>query len=84
MGKFNSTRRQFLKSAAIITGGAIVAPRIISSCAKGANDRLMLAHIGVGSMGQAVLKSWFMPLDTVYSVATCDTFSIGGKAPQIL
>jgi len=74
MEKMNSSRRQFLKNAAIITGGSIVAPTILSSCAKGANDRIMMAHIGVGSMGQAALKSWFMQLESTYAVATCDTF----------
>ncbi|MEI8115844.1 MAG: Gfo/Idh/MocA family oxidoreductase, partial [Bacteroidia bacterium] len=74
MEKMNSTRRQFLKNAAIVTGGTIVSPNILSSCAKGANDRIMLAHIGVGSMGSAVLQSWFMPLETTCAVATCDTF----------
>jgi len=74
MEKMNSSRRQFLKNTAIITGGAIVAPTILSRCAKGANDRVLLAHIGVGGMGQAALHSWFMPLETAYSVATCDTF----------
>ena len=32
MGKFNSTRRQFLKSAAIITGGAIAAKNFKLVC----------------------------------------------------
>jgi predicted dehydrogenase len=74
MEKMNSSRRQFLKNAAIVTGGAIVAPTILSRCAKGANDRIMIAHIGVGSMGTAVLQSWFMPTETSYAVACCDTF----------
>lgn len=74
MEKMNSSRRQFLKNAAIITGGAMVAPTILSSCAKGANDRIMMAHIGVGSMGQAALKSWFMQVESTYAVAICDTF----------
>ena len=74
MKEINSSRRQFLKNAAVLTAGTIVAPTILSSCAKGANDRILLAHIGVGNMGQAALRSWFMPLETAYSVATCDTF----------
>jgi len=74
MENMNSSRRRFLKNAALVTGGAILAPTILSSCAKGANDRILMAHIGVGDMGQAVLKSWFMPIDTAYAVATCDTF----------
>jgi predicted dehydrogenase len=74
MEKMNSSRRQFLKNTAIITGGAIIAPTILSRCAKGANDRIMMAHIGVGDMGQAALRSWFMPVESAYAVATCDTF----------
>ncbi|MFH0760201.1 MAG: Gfo/Idh/MocA family oxidoreductase [Bacteroidota bacterium] len=70
----NSSRRKFLKNAAILTSGTIVAPTILSRCAKGANDRILLAHIGVGGMGQATLRSWFMPLEAAYSVATCDPF----------
>lgn len=72
----NTSRRRFLKNAAIITGGVIAAPTILSGCAKGANDRILLAHIGVGGMGQATLRSWFLPLETAYSVATCDPFLV--------
>lgn len=74
MEKMNSSRRQFLKNTALITGGAIVVPTILSRCAKGANDRIMMAHIGVGSMGKAALQSWFMPVETAFAAATCDTF----------
>jgi predicted dehydrogenase len=74
MEKMNSSRRQFLKNTAILAGGAIITPTILSRCAKGANDRILMAHIGVGSMGQASLRSWFMPLDTAYAAAVCDTF----------
>lgn len=74
MEKTDSSRRQFLKNATILTGSAIVAPTILTQCAKGANDRIMMAHIGVGSMGQTTLKSWFMPLTSAYAVAACDTF----------
>jgi predicted dehydrogenase len=74
MEKTNSTRRHFLKNAAILTGSAIVAPTILTQCAKGANDRIMMAHIGVGSMGKTTLQRWFMPLTSAYAVAACDTF----------
>jgi len=74
MKKMNASRRQFLKNAAILTGGAIVAPNILSRCAKGANDRIMMGHIGVGDMGQAALRSWFMPVESAYAVAACDTW----------
>ncbi len=72
--KNNLSRRNFLRNSALITGGVIVAPTILPSCAKGANDRILVGHIGVGSMGSAALKSWFMNVDGAYNVATCDTF----------
>lgn len=72
--KTNLSRRKFLRNTSIGTAGAIVAPTILSSCAKGANDRILIGNIGVGSMGNAVLKSWLMPVKSALNVATCDTF----------
>ena len=68
------SRRQFVKKSVIGTTGAILAPTILSSCAKGANDRIMVGHIGLGSRGQAELKGYYMHLESSYSVAACDTF----------
>ena len=70
----NLSRRNFLKNSSIIAGGAIIAPTILPSCAKGANDRILVGHIGLGSMGKGVLRSWFMPVADAYNVATCDAF----------
>lgn len=70
----NLSRRNFLKRSSIIAGGAIIAPTILPSCAKGANDRILVGHIGVGGMGKGALRSWFMPVTDAYNVATCDTF----------
>lgn len=70
----NHTRRKFLKNASIGIAGTIAVPTILSSCAKGANDRVMIANIGVGSMGIHVLKGWLMPEKSALNVATCDPF----------
>lgn len=69
------SRRKFINNAGLGVAGAIVAPNILRSCAKGANDRILVANVGVGSMGNAVLKSWLMPVTNALNVATCDPFS---------
>lgn len=76
MNKMNNnlSRRNFLKNTAVGLAGTIMVPTIVSSCAKGANDRILIAHIGVGSRGQTTMKSYFIPLETSLSVATCDPF----------
>ena len=72
----NLRRREFVKKTAIGFGGVILAPTIIPSCSnwKGANDRLFIGHIGVGSRGTDELKNYFLPLDGCRSVAICDVY----------
>ncbi len=70
----NLSRRIFLRNSSIGVAGTIMVPTILSSCAKSANDRILIAHIGVGSRGQSTMKNYFMHLDTSFSVATCDPF----------
>jgi predicted dehydrogenase len=65
-------RRQFIRKTLVGTGGVIIAPTILSSCAKGANDRILIAHIGVGSRGTNILKTYFLPLEDSLSVAVSD------------
>lgn len=72
MKKVNTTRRQFLKNTATIVGGTLLAPHILSSCSKGANDKVLVAHIGVGNRGARELEQYFLPLESAFSVATCD------------
>lgn len=72
--KLNLSRRKFLKNASVGAAGMIAVPTILSSCAKGANDRIMVAHLGLGSRGQAEMKQYFVPIETSYSVAACDPF----------
>lgn len=68
------SRRNFLKGTSAGLAGAIMVPSILSSCAKGINDRILVAHIGVGSRGQHTMKKYFVSLNTAFSVAACDPF----------
>jgi predicted dehydrogenase len=68
------SRRDFAKTTIKGAVGAMVLPTILPSCSrhKGANDRLLIASIGVGSRGSNELKSYILPLEESYSVAMCD------------
>jgi len=72
----NQSRRVFIKKSSLGMGGIILAPTILPSCVKwrGANDRMQIAHIGVGSRGTGELKNYFLPLEDSRSVATCDVY----------
>jgi len=67
-------RRKFIKASAAATVGAIFSPMILPSCSnwKGANDRVNIGHIGVGSRGWMEIKNYFLPQDITRSVAVCD------------
>ena len=65
-------RRRFIRKSLAGTGGVFLAPSILSSCTKGANDRILLGHIGLGSRGTNILKSYFLPLEHSLSVAVSD------------
>jgi len=69
-----TNRRQFIKNTSAVASGAFLSPLIFPSCSnwKGANDRLNIGHIGVGSRGWAETKDYFLPLDETRSVAVCD------------
>ena len=72
----NQSRRDFIKKSSVGVGGILFAPTILPSSVKwrGANDRMQIAHIGVGSRGTGELKNYFLPLEGSRSVATCDVF----------
>ncbi len=74
MTKINNSisRRKFIRNTSIGLGGAFVAPTILTNCTKGANDKILIAHIGVGSRGQQELKDYFLPNTSSYSLAMCD------------
>jgi predicted dehydrogenase len=70
-----TNRRDFLKRTATATAGTIVFPTILSSCSTGANERIQVAHIGVGDRGTATTKNYFLNIPESRSVATCDAFT---------
>lgn len=76
MKRTNLSRRNFLRNTSIGSAGIILAPTILKSCAPGTapSDHINIAHIGVGSRGYGEITSYFIHLNTAYSVATCDPF----------
>jgi len=70
----NFSRRHFIRNASIGVAWAIAVPTILSSCAKGANDRILIGHIGVGSRGQDELLNYFLPFESSYQLGSCDPF----------
>jgi predicted dehydrogenase len=75
MNSIKSNRRNFLKKTACATAGTIAIPTILSSCSKDANDRIQVAHIGVGDRGTSTTKGYFLNIPDSRSIATCDAFT---------
>ncbi len=67
-------RRKFVKTSAQSIAGAMFLPDILPSNIrwKGANDRVLMASIGLGSRGSNELNNYILPLEDSYSVAMCD------------
>ncbi len=55
MDHFRLSRRQFLGRGAILTGGAVAAPYVVSSRVFGASERIGIGGIGVGRQGRGIL-----------------------------
>jgi|GEM_PF-362653 len=70
------SRRDFVLRSAKGAIGAAILPTVLGSCSnwKGANDRMVIGHIGVGSRGTDELMSYFLPLREAMNIAVCDTF----------
>ena len=70
------SRRNFVQSSVKGAIGVAMLPTILGSCSnwKGANDRVVVGHIGVGSRGTDELMSYFLPLREAMNLAVCDTF----------
>jgi len=74
------TRRDFIQNSVKGVIGATMMPTmmptILTSCSnwRGANDRVNIAHIGVGARGSEVIKGYFLPLKECRSLAVCDVF----------
>jgi predicted dehydrogenase len=69
-------RRDFIKKSSMGLGGVLLAPTILPSTVKwrGANNRMLVGHIGVGQRGTAELRNYFLKLEGSRSVAVCDVF----------
>lgn len=67
-------RRAFSKKVIKGMAGSIILPTILPSCSnwKGANDKIRIASIGVGSRGSYELQHYILPLEESFSVAICD------------
>ncbi len=70
-----TNRRDFLKKMVYASAATAVFPTILSSCSKGANDNIHIAHIGVGSRGTSTTRNYFLPVPDSRSLATCDVFT---------
>lgn len=70
------SRREFVNNAVKGTIGAALLPSVLQSCSnrKGANDRILVGHIGVGDRGTHELMYYFLPVKDTLNVAVCDTF----------
>jgi predicted dehydrogenase len=70
------SRRDFVTSSVKGAVGAALLPTILTSCTnwKGANDRIVVGHIGVGSRGTDELMTYFLPLREALNAAVCDPF----------
>lgn len=69
--KQDLSRRGFVKTSVKGVIGAALLPLILPSCSnvKGANDRIRVAHIGVGSRGGAELIYYFLPVKGALNIA---------------
>lgn len=72
----NISRRDFVQNSVKGAIGVALLPTILPSCStrKGANERITIAHIGVGSRGTDELRSYFLPLRGALNIAVCDVF----------
>ncbi len=69
------SRRDFVGKSIIGLAGVAAMPTILTSCNnwKGANDRINIAHIGVGSRGTDELTSYFLQVKDALNIAVADT-----------
>jgi hypothetical protein len=76
MKKKESTRRDFLKKTVTTAAGAALFPMILPAASKwrGANDKINVLHIGVGSRGYNTIRNYFFKSNDLRSVAVCDVF----------
>lgn len=76
VNKNGISRRDFFQRSVKGAIGIAALPTILTSCSnwRGANDRIVVGHIGVGSRGTDELMGYFLPLREALNIAVCDTF----------
>ena len=76
MNEAGISRRNFIQRSVKGAIGAAILPTVLGSCSnwKGANDRIIVGHIGVGDRGTGELMTYFLPLREAMNIAVCDTF----------
>jgi predicted dehydrogenase len=72
--KRNISRRDFVQNSVKGAIGVALLPTLLPSCSngKGANDRITIAHIGVGDRGSWELMYYLLPLEGALNIAVCD------------
>ena len=66
------SRRTFMKeSAGVVAAASVTAPMILPASAKGANDRINVAVLGLNGRGNNHVKG-YMNLENVNVVTLCD------------
>ncbi len=72
----NISRRDFIQNSAKVAIGAAILPTILPSCSNRtrANERINIAHIGVGDRGTQELIYYMLPLRGAINIAVCDVF----------
>ena len=77
MVKRNFSRRDFVSKSAAGVTSLLLFPTILTSKSnwKGANERITIAHIGVGDRGTDELKSYFLPAKDGVNIAVCDVYA---------
>ena len=75
MQKLKTPRRTFLKNAVLSTAGILSLPTMISSCVKGANDKINVALIGTGEHALMRNLNNYLEIEGCRVVALCDVDS---------
>jgi predicted dehydrogenase len=70
----NISRRGFVQSSVKGVIGAAFLPIILPSCSnrKRVNERVTIAHIGVGDRGGWEMRNYLLPLRGAFNIAVCD------------
>jgi predicted dehydrogenase len=71
MNQQNISRRSFLKTTGAVAAVSFAAPFILPASAKGANDRINVAVIGVNGRGKGHIED-YMKLENVQVLTLCD------------